>query len=75
MGTDNDKGRDDLREAYRRGLEQGYYLGRKMRESGDRGGDEEGGPGEAPDAGLPLEVPLFLRQIIGIAHQHGVDYE
>ena len=75
MGTNKDKEQESLREAYRRGLEQGYYLGRKMRDLRNRGGGEEGEPEGAPGACFPGEPPLFVQQILEIARRHGVDYE
>jgi hypothetical protein len=74
MKTGKDKEKDNLREAYRRGLEQGYYLGRKIADLRNRGA-EAGEPEEMPDARLPVDSPLFVQQILEIARRHGVDYE
>ena len=74
MGKDKDKRQDDLREARREGFERGYHLGRRMG-SPHRGDRWEGEPEGAPYPRAPVELPLFIHEVLEIAHRRGVGYE
>ena len=72
MRSDEDKQRADLREAFRRGLEQGYNLAKKRLE---RPAAEDGSRPAGPEESRDVELPLYVQQLIEIALEHGVNFQ
>lgn len=63
---------DEIRKAYKRGLEQGYELAIKLREITNQKGNESG---YLPEKDQSKECSLLLHQLLEIAKTKGIDLE
>jgi len=72
MWINREEYHNELREAYIKGLEQGFLLSRKLSEIASR---RERAEDPLSDSRQTQKPPAFLQQIIDIAKRRGVDYE
>jgi hypothetical protein len=64
-----DTRQDAIQKAFEEGLEQGYWVGRMISEAMGRKNDDE-------QSDSPIhELPPFMKQIIDITREKGVEFE
>jgi hypothetical protein len=68
-GKRKDSHQDAIQKAFEEGLEQGYWVGRMISEALGRNNDDE--QPERPT----YELPPFMKQIIDITREKGVEFD